>query len=394
MSVWEDVTDIGGGLGGLLTDVPSLIGNVAEGDVHGIVTDGRNVVGNVADVLNGMEGLGVTLGEVPKRYLGNIAKIADSKILAAAQLAIDGQKALTGDGEPEDGRLYRESATRLDGALNEVIDANVADDRWDGAAAREYQHRNNEHRKATSATSAADAEIASILETEAGQVARTRNTLDDTSQALYDFGLATSWMMFVPPLIPAKIAADTAAAASAMAATLSTMTVLLNNAHENAGRIRGWIEYYNHAAKDTSGEATGCGGGILEQEADLGERPSRISDSDKYEVPDLDPDYGPPATPYGAPGQLPMPAGAPPSTPTPSTLAPQPPVGTAPAAAPVPPRPASPSSPAPTARPPGLRTVPTPAAPAGAGPGPRATGQAPLSTDEQPPRTVSNRDAN
>ena len=108
MSVWEDVTDVGGGLAGLLTDVPSLIGNVAEGDVHGIITDGRNVIGNVADVLGGMEGLGVTLGEVPKRYLGNIAKIADSKILAAAQLAIDGQKQLTGDGQPEDGSLYRE----------------------------------------------------------------------------------------------------------------------------------------------------------------------------------------------------------------------------------------------------------------------------------------------
>lgn len=377
MSVWEDVSDVGGGLTGLLTDVPSLVGNVAEGDVHGIITDGRNVIGNVADVLGGMEGLGVTLGEVPKRYLGNIAKIADSKILAAAQLAIDGQKQLTGEGEPEDGSLYRESATRLEGALNETIDANRSDDRWNGAAARAYETTNDEHRKRISATSVADAGIASILATEAGQVAQARNTLDDTSQALYDFGLATAWMNFVPPLIPAKTTADATAAAAAMATTLSTMAVLAHDVVENAVRIRALNGRYDYAAGDSSGGDPGCGDGIVSQETDLAERPTRISDPGEYTVPDFDPEYGPPATPYDVPSQAPGALYTVPPQPTPN-----------------------PSKPAPrgsvTSPPPVPKSIPHPAspAPAAAGAASRANERAPIATDKQRSQTASTRDQN
>ncbi|WP_051226425.1 EspA/EspE family type VII secretion system effector [Mycolicibacterium iranicum] len=378
MSVWEDVTDVGGGLAGLLTDGPSLIGNVAEGDVHGIITDGRNVIGNVADMLGGMEGLGVTLGEVPKRYLGNIAKIADSKILAAAQLAIDGQKQLTGDGEPEGGSLYKESAARLEGALNETIDANRSDDRWNGAASDEYQKRNDAHRKLISATAAADAAISKILEVEAGQVAHTRNTLDDTSQALYDFGLATSWMNFVPPLIPAKAAADSAAATTAMATTLSAMAALWNDSQENAKQISALISDYNSAAEDTSGDDTGCGGGIISQTDDLARQPTRILKPGHYTVPETDIEYGPPATPFGVLGQIPGAAPGPAPAPSPTP-------------APRSPKPTAPPSPPPQTPQPVPRSAP---APVTAAPDRRSAENAPLPPAPQRTRTASTRVTN
>ena len=193
----------------------------------------------------------------------------------------------------------------------------------------------------------------------------------------------------IPPLIPAKMAADTAAAAAALATTSATMAVLVKNSLENADRIRAQIVYYDNTVKnDKSGGDTGCGGGILPQEEDRAELPTRLSDSDRYEVPDLDPEWGPPATPYEVTDQTPATAGTTPQMPAPTSPAPRVPAGTASTPAPSAPRPAAP--------PPAARPAPTPAplAPAGAGLGPRATERAPLRKPTQPTRKASTRDAN
>lgn len=300
MGLFEDLFQIGDGIRSGVTDAPSFVVNLLSGDVHGATTDGRNLVGDVVGILDGVEGLGVSLGEVPKRYLGSAAKLADSKILAAAQLAIEGQKALTGSGDPDEGNGYRDSARRLEDTVETLIDAAPHGDRWDGAASEAYAFRNADHRRITSAMSVADQTVADILATEAGQVRRTRECLDDVSQQLYDFGLATSWMMFIPPLVPEKIASDLAAASAALTATSTSLSVLAKNSLENASRLRSNLHYYKSASSDTSGETEGCESGIVTQDKDLGRLPSRIGNGDDYTVPEPEvPHQGPPATPYG-----------------------------------------------------------------------------------------------
>lgn len=302
VGLFEDLFQIGDGLRSGVTDAPSFVINLLQGDVHGATTDGRNLIGDVVGILDGVEGLGVSLGEVPKRYLGSAAKLADSKILAAAQLAIEGQKALTGSGDPEEGNGYRDSARRLEDTVETLIDAAPKGDRWDGAAAESYAGTNATHRRITSAMSVADQAVADIIATEAGQVQRTRRCLDDASQQLYDFGLATSWMMFIPPLIPGKIAGDLAAASAALATTSASVAVLAKNSLENASRLRSNLHYYESAASDTSGETEGCESGIITQDKDRDRLPSRIGNGGDYSVPEPEVPYqGPPATPYGGP---------------------------------------------------------------------------------------------
>ncbi|WP_206743112.1 EspA/EspE family type VII secretion system effector [Mycolicibacterium obuense] len=301
VGLFEDLFQIGDGLRSGVTDAPSFVINLLQGDVHGATTDGRNLIGDVVGILDGVEGLGVSLGEVPKRYLRSAAKLADSKILAAAQLAIEGQKALTGSGDPEEGNGYRDSARRLEDTVETLIDAAPKGDRWDGAAAEEYGRANTVHRKQASNTSVADKAIGEVIAREAGQVRRTRQTLDEASQTLYDFGLATSWMMFVPPLIPAKLEADIAAATAALGVTTKAISELAIDSVANAQRIMETLQDYAAVvSKETVGDASpDCNATLVSQQDDRMRLPTRIADGDNYTVPEPEvPDTGPPAIPY------------------------------------------------------------------------------------------------
>jgi hypothetical protein len=146
----------------------------------------------------------------------------------------------------------------------------------------------------------ADGMVGTALNDEAGQVSRTRETLDTTSQSLYDYGLATAWMNFVPGLNMAKWTADTVAAAGALATTNTVMAILAKNAIENGMRIRGSVDAYDEAAKDSSG-GDGCGTFVDPRDDQLGNLPTRLHPETKYEPPKPTepPQYGPPASPYG-----------------------------------------------------------------------------------------------
>lgn len=311
MGLLEDLLNLGNGVRSGVGDVPGFVRDVLTGDVHGAVTDGRKIIGGVGDVLHGVEGLGVHMGPVPARYAGTAGKIADSPILAGAQLAIEAQKALTGSGAPEDGNGYRESAKRLNEAVETLVDASPQNDRWDGAASQEYKGINDSHRVHTSNVQVADEKIGEILSIEAGQVSRARRTLDETSQGLYDYGLATAWMNVVPGLNAAKLAADTAAAAAALTTTDTTISMLSKNALENALRIRSLITTYEGVATDKSGDGGTCGT-FIPPESDLNDLPSRLDADKPYTVPPPEnPRSGPPAIPYGSP---PVEPPAPPAT--------------------------------------------------------------------------------
>lgn len=304
MGLTEDLFNLGNGIRSGAQDVPSLLSNVLTGDVHGIVTDGRKLVGDAGDVLDGVGDLGLSLGRVSARYAGTVGKLADSPILSAAQLAIEAEKATTGSGDPEAGDGYQESANRLEECVETLSHADPHDDRWDGTASETYQATNSAHRSLVSKVQNADKNIGQILALEADQVARTRRTLDETSQYLYDYGLATAVISFVPGANVAKMVADAAAASAALTTTNATMAILVKNSIENAVGIRGWLEEYADAATDTSGAGGVCGT-FVKPDVDVGEGtlPRRLNPSQPYDVPlpEEPPEWGPPAAPYSAP---------------------------------------------------------------------------------------------
>ncbi|GLP73152.1 hypothetical protein TUM20983_02620 [Mycobacterium antarcticum] len=304
MGLGEDFFNLVDGVRSGIEDVPSFLGNVLTGDVHGAATDGRKLIGDVGDVLNGVGDLGVSLGRVSSRYAGTVGKLADSPILSAAQLVIDGEKKLTGSGEPEDGDGYRSSATRLAECVEVLIDAEPHDDRWDGAASRAYKEANDSHRRLTSNAQVADTAIAEVLSVEADQVSRSRRTLDETSQYLYDYGLATAIVNFVPGANAAKLAADAAAAAAALATTNSTMAILAQNSLENALRIRQCVGMYNEiieAALSDAPRDVGQDAPFIDPRDDQNDLPGRVQPGADYTSPSPEApiEYGPPAEPLG-----------------------------------------------------------------------------------------------
>lgn len=307
MGFAEDLFNLGNGIRSGIQDVPSFIGNVLTFDAPGAITDGRKIAGDVGDVLNGLQGLGVSLGRIPAQYGGTVGKIADSPILSAAQLTIEGQKALTGSGDPEQGNGFDDSAEKLQEVWDTLYDSARDDKQWDGSASVAYDQINEAHRDKAAKVRDADEKLAEILSIEAGQVARTRETLDDASQGLYNFGLSIVWMN-IPPLKAAKMAAETAAAAAALATTTTTMGVLAKNSIENARRIRECGDMYSEAAQDTSGEGGVCGT-FVDPKVDTGEgtRPTRTDPDVPYTLPH--PVYPPwmdaPNIPYGAEGPTP-----------------------------------------------------------------------------------------
>lgn len=312
MSILDNLVNLGNGIRSGFEDVPSLLGDVLTGDVHGVLTDGRKLAGDAGDVIEGAGALGLELGKVPAKYAGSYGKFADSPILSAAQVAIEAQKALTGSGDPQGGGGYSQSAVKLAETVETLISAEVDPDMWDGAAATAYDDESKAHRRVVSDVSAADSDTGRVLDTEAGQVSRTRETLDSTSQGLYDYGLATAWMNLVPGLNLAKFAADTAAAAAALATTNSTMLVLAKNSVENALKISHSTDTYTNAAKDTSGMA----GRFVEPKQDqLDNLPTRLHPNTEYTRPQptVPPPTGPPAVPYESP---------PPASPAPLPLPP------------------------------------------------------------------------
>jgi hypothetical protein len=327
VGILNDLFKIGNGIRSGVGDVPSLVTNVLELDMHGIATDGRKVIGDIDDVVKGLAGLGIELAPAPIKYVGSIAKLADSPVLAAAQLAIEAEKKLTGTGSLEEGSEYWQSAIDLQKALETLIGAELEkdDDRWNGAAANQYKLATIMHRKHVSAVSAADRDLGQILKAEADQVRQTREVLDSTSQALYDYGLATRAFLAIPGANAAKVlVADTAAAAAALGTTSTQMGIMLANSFQNASEIRNASARYEAAMSDSSGNASGCGP-FVDPKEDQNDLPTRAKAESSYKPPQRPQAYGPPATPlpveteaptiHDLPADLPRPHILPPSHP-------------------------------------------------------------------------------
>jgi hypothetical protein len=310
VSFLDDVFNVIHGGYNAAKDAVAVAGDVVTLDAHGAVTNTQKLLGDTKNFLEGVQGLGVNLGKIPAKYADNpLVQLADSPPIEVAQLAIEAMKATTGSGQPEDGEEYKKSADLLTESVDILIDAKPALDRWDGTASEIYGETNDAHRRLTSDVQVADDAIHRILSTEADQVVRTRKTLDDTSQWLYDFALSTSWMNLVPGGRAAKLVIDGGAAATGVATAEATTAILVKNVFENAARLREHIVKYNDAGvRDSSGEGTACDPFIQAQRPENSEEPpqpvippsSSLPDT-TYTVPAPEEpiEHGPPATPYG-----------------------------------------------------------------------------------------------
>lgn len=361
MGMFEDMTEvfeapfkIASGVVNGVKDGVSLVDNARKGDMGGVMQDGLKLMNDANDLVEGLTTLGAAVTPLPTAFgASKGTQIADSKIIWAAQMLIDGMKLTTGDGTPVNGDEFRESSKRLEDVVLTLISAEPHSDRWDGTSSQVYNAVNASHRRLASQVQAADEAIAGVLDTEAGQVARTRETLQDQNDWLKAYDLATCWMQATGPGRAIKVVLDTAASVAALDIAGGTMVVLVKNSLENSARITSKLDTYTKAQGDTSGPPASEGLFKPFPEDDLpgadkkqpGSRmpkegedipPERTQPRTPYTVPSPEEpeQHGPPATPYGAPmaptPTAPLPAGIPPAAPG---AAPQP-AGPAPSAAP------------------------------------------------------------
>ena len=222
------------------------------------MNDGRNVVGDANDVVQGLSSLGLSMGGVPGALANSkVTALAESKVLSAAQLAIDVLKKSTGSGDPYTGDEFRNSSQRLSEVAKTLIAAEPHTDRWDGTASQVYTAVNASHRRCASDVSAADEAVANALDIEADQITRTRQTLGETSQNLTDYDLATCWMNATPPTAAMKFSMDVAAAGAAMATVNATLAILAKNSAENARKILGTTERLRNCRRGHVGQSPG-----------------------------------------------------------------------------------------------------------------------------------------
>ena len=375
---------IGSGVVEGAKDTASLVDNVLDGDWGGAFNDGFKLVGDANDLVEGISALGGFATPLPTSFYAvkNLLP-ADSKILWAAQQTIEGMKKTTGSGQPCNGDEFRGSSERLQTVVDTLISAEPHEDKWDGTASQVYNAVNASHRRVTSEVQNADLEVAKVLDIEAGQVTRTRETLDDQIEWLKVYDVATFALNATPLGRLAKLGLDTAAAAAALGIAGTTMSILVKNSVENALSIREHLDGYAAAAKDTSGNPDGgCEVFAVPDQSDANQKlprhkeetplpdprsgtvpPSRSLPTTKYTVPSPEEPfvYGPPATPYGVP-----------SSSAPAASSPAAPSAVAPPVVPRPPAPnasAQPSPPLPAA---------PPASPGAAAPASHSGGRAPV----------------
>lgn len=370
MGLFESVTEIleapskitSGVVNGVI-DTGHLIGDVRRHDYIAAGRDLVKVMADGADIVESLGALGGSVASVPKPF--KAAQMTDpaSKIIWAAIKTIEGMEKATGTGTPYDGTDFRKSSKKLNSVIMTLDRAQPQADQWNGTASQVYAATNASHRRVVSAVMDADDKIAGILDTEAGQVTRTRQSLSDDVEWLELYDRTTMWANYGPaPARALKIALDTAVATATLATAGTTLTILVKNSLENANRIRGHLGGYEAALKDKSGMPLGAKPFPV---PDAGHMPPRLTDKDqpgpkmpaegtpvtdptrkdpngKYTPPSPEEPIptGPPATPYG------MPAG-PSAQPAPASPAPAPSSPPAQPAAPATgPAPATPLAPA------------------------------------------------
>ena len=247
-----------------------------------------------------------------------VANLAASPILAAAQLTIQGMKATTGSGEPQDGEAFKKSADLYGEAGNLLIDATPVEDRWKGTAADTYREKNNDHRHLTLEVAEADKEMRQALSRLAAQVRSTRTDLQEAIDFLSDYDTSTAWMNFVPGGAAVKAASDTAVASTQLAVAQASIAKLVAESALVAHSMRTPLSRYTNAAALETLETLDpepdpgsdpdkvkrfpCGEPFGDERT-AGRLPDRAENDQSFTPPEPlgPPVVYPPATPYGSP---------------------------------------------------------------------------------------------
>ncbi|MUL66447.1 hypothetical protein BOO86_18380 [Mycobacterium sp. CBMA 234] len=199
---------------------------------------GWAVAGLGSDFVSGLQTMGslaagATEGAAAAKFAASIA----TPVINAGLLALMGMTNTCGFGKPNDGWQFNSGADGFKKAA-EALDGTKPPASWAGGASDTYGSRNEEHQQRVAAIAEADQAVQKALADEAGQVVRTRETLDHMAIFL---GLC------IPIAIAMNVAPAVGTAASqvfqigvtvpSLATAAESMAVLMANSGRNSAEI-------------------------------------------------------------------------------------------------------------------------------------------------------------
>jgi hypothetical protein len=177
-------------------------------------------------------------GRSSDEQVRDLLDVIGSDLLDFGQLIIAGMKMTTGDGEPEDGLVFRDGHRSFDKA-GETLRSAVPDDRWGGAGSRAYADQNTRQQVRSEAMADADEAVVSVLVREAIQIKARRNTLDDQADLLAKTSYATFPLQFIPRYgEAAKLAIEGGALQGALQVCAYALYQLHSEVSANATELR------------------------------------------------------------------------------------------------------------------------------------------------------------
>ncbi|MBX7449062.1 hypothetical protein GR927_13780 [Mycolicibacterium sp. 3033] len=164
------------------------------------------------------------------------AIVAD--ILGVGQRVIAGMRSTTGHGLPDAGESFQHGATDFLGAA-QTLDGAYPRDEWEGGAAQTYTVATRRVAAATEALAVLDRDVHTVIDQEATQIIRRRETLDDHARHLASLRRATGSLLTIPGVGPAMTSSIELAAVTAAVGVCSIeLHDLSAETADNARRLR------------------------------------------------------------------------------------------------------------------------------------------------------------
>jgi len=224
-------------------------------NVFDFVTDAAGKIKQAGQVIEtvakraGLEKL-VNFGKAVGKYAGPLA-IAPTPVLQGGQKSIEAMRWATGS--DDDGTESGEGFANGSRDFRIQLDAQAKlhpDSTWDGGSApRAYEKRVDEQEGRLAMLRDADAQVASIISREAGELIETRRILDNLHNWLAEYGEYTQTLGVIPVVGKyIQYDAEILAVAMALKDATSKMWEMHNNANTNAAGVRSALALYQEVS--------------------------------------------------------------------------------------------------------------------------------------------------
>ncbi|MCG7594156.1 EspA/EspE family type VII secretion system effector [Mycobacterium sp. PSTR-4-N] len=169
---------------------------------------------------------------------GACGAVAVTDILGAGQRVIAGMRSTTGHGRPDAGESFQYGATGFLAAAR-TVECAYPRDEWEGGAAQSYTVATRRLAGAAEALAVLDRDVHTVIDREATQIIRRRETLDDHAHQLSSLRRVTGSLAAIPGVGPAmKSSIELAAVTAAVGVCSTELGDLAAETADNASRLR------------------------------------------------------------------------------------------------------------------------------------------------------------